>query len=94
MVLQARHGLDMTEASGITIRNTHIVAEESNPVLNVHNSTDITLDKITYNTGAELLLNISGEKAKGIKLLHTDATKAKKPVTFTYGAQEGALTTK
>jgi polygalacturonase len=94
MVLQARHGLDMTEASGITIRNTHIIAEESNPVLNVHNSTDITFDKITYNTGAELLLNISGEKAKGIKLLHTDATKAKKPVTFTYGAQEGALTTK
>jgi hypothetical protein len=39
-----------------------------------------------------LLLNISGEKSKGIVVYGTDARQAKKGVEFTYGASEAALT--
>ena len=91
MVLQAREGLDMTEATGITLRNIQLVTKNSSPVMNIHNSKDITLNKITYNTDADLLLNVSGEKSNEIRLNGTDATKAKKGIEFTYGAKEGAV---
>lgn len=86
MVLQSKHGLDMTEGTDIVLRNVTILSDETNPVLNVHNSKNITLDKITYGSDAELLLNVSGEKSKGIKLVNTDMKKAKKGVEFSYGA--------
>jgi hypothetical protein len=91
MVLQADEGLDMTEGSGIILRNVNLVTKQTNPVLNIHNSKDITLDRITYNSGAELLLNVSGEKSSGIILNGTDVNKAKKRTEFTFGAKENAL---
>ena len=91
MVLQAKHGLDMTEGSDITLKNVQIIARETNPILNIHNSGNITLDKIQYKNGADLLLNISGEKTKGVKLINTDTNNAKKKVDFTFGATDAAL---
>lgn len=91
MVLQSKLGLDMTEGSDIVLRNVTILSDETNPVLNVHNSKNITLDKITYGNNAELLLNVSGEKSKGVKLVNTDVKKAKKGVELSYGATGDAL---
>ena len=91
MVLQAQHGLDMTEGSDITLKNVRILTKETNPVMNIHNSQGITLQGITYHNNAELLLNISGEKSRGIKVNGTDASKAKKGIEFSYGATDAAL---
>jgi polygalacturonase len=91
MVIQAREGLDMTEGSNITLKNVHLITAQIDPVMNIHNSQNITLDKIQYNT-ADLLLNISGEKSKGIRLTGTDTGKAKKGIEFSYGATEAAIT--
>ena len=91
MVLQAKHGLDMTEGSDITLKNIRILTKDTNPVMNIHNSQGITLQAITYNNNAELLLNISGEKSKRIKVNGTDASKAKKGIEFSYGATDAAL---
>ena len=38
-----------------------------------------------------MLLNISGEKTKGVKLINTDTNNAKKKVDFTFGATDAAL---
>lgn len=91
MVLQAAEGLDMTEGNGITLRNVQLVTNQTNPVLNIHNSKNITLNKITYNRDAELLLNVSGERSNGIILNETDKDKAKKGVELTFGAKESAV---
>ncbi len=91
MVLQATEGLDCTEGSNITLRNIKLVTTNTDPVMNIHNSKNIMLDKISYRDGASLILNISGDKSEGIKLMNTDASKAKNKVTFTYGATEKAL---
>jgi polygalacturonase len=90
MTLQAKHGLDMTEGTGISLKNIAVYTRDVNPVLNIHNSKNITLDKITYNN-AELLLNVSGERSTGIRLLNTDASKAKKLYTLTFDAKEGTV---
>lgn len=91
MVIQARVGLDMTEGSGITLKNVQIVTNETNPVLNIHNSKDITLENIIYKPGSELLLNVSGEKSSGIRLIETDISKVKKDIEFSYGATRAAM---
>jgi polygalacturonase len=91
MVLQANEGLDMTEGSNITLKNIQLITKNTNPVMNIHNSKDIVLNKIGYKNGAELLLNITGDKTKGLLLKETDATKAKKKVEFGYGAGENSL---
>lgn len=94
MVIQAKHGVDITEGTGITIRNVQLLTKESDPVMNIHNSQHIVLDRIQYNADADLLLNISGEKSKGIKLTNTDVKKAKKGIEFSYGASADAAVTK
>jgi polygalacturonase len=89
MTLQAKHGLDMTEGSGISLKNVNFITQDVNPVMNIHNSKNISLDQIRFNA-AELMLNVSGEKSKDIVITKTDHTIAKQAITFTYGAAEGA----
>jgi hypothetical protein len=91
MVLQAEEGLDMTEASNFSLRNIRLITKNTDPVLNIHNSNNIVVDNIDYKAGANLLLNVSGEKSKGIIVSKTDTGKAAKKLTATYGASEAAV---
>jgi hypothetical protein len=90
MVIQANKGLDMTEGSDITLKNVNLITKEINPVLNIHNSRNITLNRIGYSN-ADLLLNVTGEKSSGIAVTSTDVKKAKKSVEVNYGAKETAV---
>lgn len=90
MVLQADDGLDMTEATGITVNNVQFFTKNVNPVMNIHNSRNITLSKIGY-ANADLLLNVTGEKTYGIALTATDVSRAKKSFRVSYGANEAAV---
>lgn len=91
MVLQSDKGLDMTEATDFMLSDIRFITKISNPVLNIHNSRNINLDNIAYNTGADLQLNVSGEKSNKISVTKTDITKTKEKVQFTYVATESAL---
>lgn len=92
--LQSNEGLDFTEATGITLRNIQLISTNTNPVLNIHNSRNITLDKIRYKEGSELLLNVTGEKSSAIQLLNTDASRAKKKLETSYGADPKVVESK
>jgi polygalacturonase len=90
MVMQSKEGLDMTEGTGIVLKNVQLYTENKNPVMNIHNSQDIALTNVKYND-AELLLNVTGEKSRDILLQGTDVKKAKKGVEVGYGATEKAV---
>ncbi len=90
MVLQSNHGLDMTEGSNIVLKNVQLITKEQNPVMNIHNSQNITLNKIGYGK-ADVLLNVTGEKSGAIEVTATDTTKAKKSVEVAFGAKEDAV---
>ncbi len=91
MVLQAKEGLDCIEGSGISLKNVQLLTGNTNSVINIHNSRNITLDQIIYKPGVELLINITGEKTGNIHLLNTDTSYAKNKVQFNSGAAEKAL---
>jgi polygalacturonase len=90
MVLQSNKGLDMIEGTNITLKNVQLITKEVSPVMNIHNSQKIVLNRIGYPS-ADLLLNVTGEKSTGIVVSATDASKAKKDVELSYGAKEGAV---
>ncbi|WPU97473.1 glycoside hydrolase family 28 protein [Mucilaginibacter sp. cycad4] len=84
-------GADVIEAQNISLKNIHLESKDTNPLINIQNSSNLTFDHITYGN-TEQLLKISGKKSQQIKLLNTDAAKARKKVEYASGATENALT--
>jgi polygalacturonase len=88
LVMQANKGIDIQEATGVNIKNATLVLKETNPVAYVLNSSNIVLDKIKYNDGAELLLQVQGDRSGAVKVSNTDPSKAKKKLEVGFGADE------
>jgi len=93
MVIQAKKGIDVQEASGITFKNIKIVSAETNPVIDIVQSDKLVFDNITYKDGAELLFRISGERSGGITIKNTNAARAKEKISYELGANEKSVTT-
>jgi polygalacturonase len=94
MVLQAKKGIDVQEATGIAFKNIKVISSETNPVVDVVQSDKLIFDNISYKDGSELLFRISGEKSNNISIKNTDASKAKGKISYELGASEKSVTTK
>ena len=94
MVLQAKKGIDVQEASGITFKNIKIISAETDPVVDIVHSDDLVFDNISYKANSELLFRISGERSKNISIKNTDASNAKEKVVYELGATEKSVTLK
>ena len=94
MVLQAKKGIDVQEATGISFKNIKIISDETNPVIDIVNSDKLVFDKITYKDGSELLFRVSGERSNSIAIKNTDASKAKEKIVYELGATEKSVTVK
>ena len=84
-------GADVIEAQNIFLKNIHLESKETNPLINIQNSNNLAFDHITYGN-TELLFKVSGKKSQQIKLLNTDAAKAKNKAEFASGATKNAIT--
>ena len=93
MVLQAKNGIDIQEASGITFKNIKIISDETKPVIDIVQSDKLVFDNITYKNGAELLFRVSGDRSGNISIKNTDASKAKEKITYELGATDKSVTT-
>ena len=79
-VLESKKGLLCQEAENIRLKNVTLISTETMPVMEVQNSRNIALDGIRYTNGADLLLRVTGDRSKDIRLTNTDTKKAKKDV--------------
>jgi polygalacturonase len=93
MVLQAKKGIDVQEASGITFKNIKIISDETKPVIDIVQSDKLVFENITYKDGAELLFRVSGDRSGNISIKNTDASKAKEKITYELGATDKSVTT-
>lgn len=91
MVLQAKHGMDIQEASNITFRNITLVSENTDPVIDIVQSDNLKFDKIIVNKTGDQLFRVSGDRSKAISISNTDASKLKKKISFELGASEKAV---
>jgi polygalacturonase len=94
VTIQADKGIDMQEASGITLRELKIISAETNPVVDVLNSNNVVFEKLRYKDGAELLFRIGGDRTNGINIRNTNTAGAKQKIQFEFGATEKMVTVK
>jgi len=73
-MIQSNHGLILVEGDGISLHDITFRCHDD-VLLNTQNCKNITLDAIQYDK-TNVLLKISGEKSKNIRLLHTDTSNA------------------
>lgn len=91
MVLKTQKGADLIEAENISLKNVYLFTKDTNPLINVENSKNITIDNLKYPEGTEQLFSINGDRTKDIRLINTDTSKAKSKSVFNYGADRKAL---
>ena len=91
MILQAKHGIEISEATGITFNNVELIPAITNPVVDILNSSDVTFDKLKYPMSAELLFRVGGDRSKDISVTNTNTFSAKQKSQFEFGAKEDAL---
>jgi len=94
LVLMARKGIELEEATGIQLKNIKLVLKETNPVVSVLNSNNIVLDHLEYGSNADLLLSVKGDRVSGIKILNTDTGKAQKQTELGAGVSAGVVEVK
>ncbi|QIP15545.1 glycoside hydrolase family 28 protein [Spirosoma aureum] len=92
-VLQARKGFVCIESENIRLKNVSLITN-AKTVMQIQNSRNLTLDKIQYSGNPELLLHISGDRSKDIRLLNTDTSHARKTVETDANVPINSLTTK
>lgn len=91
MVLQAKKGMDIQEATGILFKNIKVIAAETDPVIDIVQSDKLVFDNITYKDNAELLFRVSGDRSHSISIKNTDASKAKERIAYELGASEKSV---
>ena len=94
MVLQAKKGIDVQEASGISFKNIKVISDETNPVVDIIQSDKLSFDNITYTDNSELLFRVSGDRSTAITIKNTDASKSKEKIVYELGATEKSVTVK
>ena len=91
-VLQADEGIDIQEASGITLNNVTMISKNTNPVAYILNSDNITFNSLKFKDSSEVLAQVQGDRTKGIAILNSDVTKAKKKLAAGFGSTDATVT--
>lgn len=87
-LIQAGQGIDIQEASGITLNNVTMLTKDTNPVAYILNSDSVRINKLIFNPGAEVLLQVQGDRSKDIQLLNSDTGTAKQKLVADFGATD------
>ena len=90
-VLQADEGIDIQEASNITLNNITMLSKNTNPVTYILNSDNISINNLKYKDSAEVLAMVQGERTKAVSILNTDVTKAKQKLRAGFGVTDAQI---
>lgn len=85
-VLQADEGIDIQEASNITLNNITLITKKTNPVAYILNSDNININNLKFKDSADVLLQVQGERSKDIKLLNSNTGAARQKLVSNFGA--------
>ncbi len=91
-VMNVDEGIDIQEASNITLNNITMMTKNTNPVAYVLNSDNIAINNLKYKDSADVLAIVQGERSKAISIINTDVTKAKQKLQAGFGVTEAEVT--
>lgn len=76
-VIRSKKGIQIKDAQRITFDQVQVACMETQPVFSIENAKDVVVDGFRCPEPIEVLMTVSGKESSGIKVLHTDTTKAK-----------------
>jgi polygalacturonase len=91
MVLQARKGFDIQEASNISFKQITILSTASNPVIDIVQSDRLSFDAVKIAPSSSLMFRISGDRSGKIMVANTPQNQAVNFVKFELGATEKSM---
>ncbi len=91
MVIRAKKGIEIQEASGLQFNNIQILSQDTNPVIEIVQSDHINFNKVTYTNNAEILFRVAGDRTKNINIKNTNTANAKQKIVFELGADEKSV---
>jgi len=91
MVLQARKGFDIQEASNISFKQITILSTASNPVIDIVQSDRLSFDAVKIAPSSSLMFRISGDRSGKIMVANTPQNQAVNFVRFELGATEKSM---
>lgn len=94
ITIQAKKGIEIIEGKNINLKNVMIIPAETNPVVMINNSTDISFDSIRFKDNMDLLFEIGGTKTKNISVANSILNKAKAQSKFKDSVSEKVLVIK
>ncbi len=92
IVLQAKKGFDIQEASGIVFRNITMLTKNTEPVVDIVQSDNLVFDRVSFAEGSSSYYRIAGDRSGNLKIINSSQNDLKAKITFELGAQEKILT--
>ncbi len=89
--IKADKGIDISEATGVHFKNVKLITNDTDPVADILNSSDVSFDKFIFPAPTELLFRIGGERTANISMVNSATDAAKQKVQFEFEAKETSL---
>lgn len=93
MALSADKGIDLTEASDISLKNIKVITPQKT-LITANNAWNIDLNNISFNTGLQTFIDVKGEKSKAIAVVATNLKQVNEAIKTGGGALASAVAIK
>ncbi|MGN7784943.1 glycoside hydrolase family 28 protein [Niabella sp. 22666] len=90
-VFQSDIGVDIQEASGITLNNVKVFSKNTKPVIDIINSDNISINKFDYAKETDLLIRVAGDRTKAVTIQQTSYGNTKVKAKAELGASENSV---
>ncbi len=91
--IKAKIGVVCEEADGLNITDLHIEASETNPLISLQNSSNISFNKLKYNKSA-LLVKVTGDRNDKITFANTNYDNSDQKVVLAEEVKNSPVTFK
>ena len=91
VILNTNKAAEIIESAGVELKNITLLSKETQPVVYIENSSNISIDGFRYSADASLLFSIKGERSNNITVKNTDVSKAKTATAFANGSIAGSI---
>jgi len=92
MVFATNKGIECTEGANIEFNNIKLVTQQANPLVYIQNSSKLTFNNFSFESGVPLLFSVNGDRSSGILVKSTNVGAAAKKDEFLFGAKPNSIT--
>lgn len=91
MVFATNKGIECTEGANIEFNNIKLVTQQANPLVYIQNSSKLTFNNFSFESGVPLLFSVNGDRSSGILVKSTNVGAAAKKDEFLFGAKTNSI---